>query len=415
MDIVIQKYGGSSLSTIDKIDQVAGLVAEKHQLGHPMVVVVSACGNTTDKLAQLAYEVGGADAARETDQLLATGECVSAALLAMALNKLGVPAVSLTGGQAGIFATGKHGSGYISTIEADRVIRLLDEGKIAVVAGFQGINSDGDVITLGRGGSDTTAVALAAKLQAGRCEIYTDVDGVHTADPRIIPTARALRVVGVGLMAEMAFAGAKILHHRSVELAAMHGIEIHVCSSLSHGFGTVIPRGSDESMLENDGVIIAITHDMDVAKVSLHTEQGGIDLVTEVLATLSRHSVPFDMVAGSGSDELRLGFTVRRSDVDGIRLPLQRHIASLGGDLHIDEGVGKLSMIGMGLLSRPEYTARMLSLLSSAGIAASWISTSQLRTSIVVPLDRLIEAVGLLHHEFQLERDSPGIDSMTAA
>jgi aspartate kinase len=413
MDIVVQKYGGSSLATLDNVQRIARLVAERHWSGRSTVVVVSARGNTTDKLLRLARELGGAPTARETDQLLATGECASAAQLAMALNSLDVPAVSLTGAQAGIIATGPHGSGRISAIRTERIVKLLSEGVVVVVAGFQGVRADGDVVTLGRGGSDTTAVALAGQLEATRCEIYTDVDGVYTADPRVVPTARILPAVDVGLMAEMAFAGAKVLHSRSVELAAMHSINLNVRSSFSQHPGTAIPGRSDEDMFESHGAVVAITHDTDVAKVSLRAAQCGTDLVADVLAILSHRSVPLDMVAAGGSREPSMGFTVRRSDVNEIRSPLQQHIASFGGDLHIEEGVGKLSLVGMGLLNRPEYTARMLSRLSTAGITASWISTSQLRTSVIVPLDRLVEAVGLLHQEFQRECDSL-TDSMTA-
>ncbi len=241
---IVMKFGGSSLSPPDRARRAAELVAAAHRAGQPTVVVVSAHGNTTDKLLELAGEVGSGCSARETDQLLATGECASAALLAMELIRLGVPAVSLTGLQAGILATGKHGDGNIVTIETGRVTRLLGEGSVAVVAGFQGVSSAGDVITLGRGGSDTTAVALAAKLLARRCQIYTDVDGVHTADPRIVSSARVLPVVDCETMAEMAFAGAKVLHSRAVELAAMHGVKLEVAGLCPGHPGTVIPGGA---------------------------------------------------------------------------------------------------------------------------------------------------------------------------
>ncbi|MCX9192907.1 aspartate kinase [Carbonactinospora thermoautotrophica] len=417
MDVLVQKYGGSSLATLDRVSRVAKRVAETHWAGQPVVVVVSARGDTTDSLLRLAAGTSPIRPPREVDQLLVTGECASAALLAMALHGLGVPTVSLTGWQAGLLVSGKHGAGVIVTVRTDLVTRLLAEGNVVVVAGFHGVNAHGDVITLGRGGSDTTAVALAAELRAIRCEIYTDVEGVYTADPRIVPSARLLSSVDPAVMAEMAFAGAKVLHSRSVELAAMQGIELHVRSSFSGGSGTVIPGRSEESMLETRGVVIAITHDTDVARVLVRCEGGRRDLAADVLAVLARHSVPVDLVARSGpyEDELRIGFTIRRSDVAEIREPLRSSVAEFGGEIQIDENVGKLSLIGMGLLNRPEYTVSMLSALAAAGIPTSWISTSQLRSSVVVPIDRLFDAVEVLHREFELERGDLGVGSMAPA
>lgn len=414
--IVVQKYGGSSLATSDRLRRVAEFVADTHRGGQPTVVVVSARGDTTDELLRLAGDISQGDVPRETDQLLATGECSSAALLAMALNDLAVPAVSLTGAQAGIVATGRHGSGVIASIETDRVVQLLDEGRLVVVAGFQAVNADGDLITLGRGGSDTTAVALAASLGASRCEIYTDVDGVYSADPRVVPTARVLPGIDAGLMAEMAFSGAKVLYSRAVELAAMHGIELRVSSSSARSgrVGTIIPADSDENMLETCGVVVAIAHDLDVARMLVHSRGARKDLAADILSILARHCIPTDLVARSGpyEDEFRMGFTIRRSDVERARAALQHTADSLGGGVHVDEAIGKLSLIGMGLLNRPEYTARMLSTLAAADIPTSWVSTSQLRTSVTVPLHRVLEAVELLHREFDLERHGIDVDSM---
>jgi aspartate kinase len=404
--IVVLKYGGSSLASLDRMCRIAERVASDHVADGPRVVVVSARGNTTDELLAVASELGGDRASREADQLLATGECASAALMAMALAQRGVLAVSLTGVQAGIRASGKHGEGVISAIDTGRIRRLLGAGVTVVVAGFQGVNEDGDVITLGRGGSDTTAVALAAVLGASRCEIYSDVEGVCTADPRVVPTARVMTDVDVGMMAEMAFAGAKVLHSRAVELAAMHGVEVLVGSAVPQTCGTAITASTrGYSTLEGLGAVAAITHDMDVARVLVRSN-GGTDVAEGVLRLLASQAVPVDLVARSGpyEAEFRMGFTVRRSDLIDVRAPLEHYVGSVSGVIRIDENVGKLSLIGMGLLNRPAYTARMLSTLAAAGIPTSWISTSQLRTSAVIPLDRLAEAVLLLHHEFGLER-----------
>lgn len=400
--VVVMKYGGSSLATLDRLCRIAAHVADEHAAHGPRVVVVSARGNSTDELLAVAGELGSDRISRETDQLLATGECASAALMAMAIAQRGAPAVSLTGAQAGIRASGKHGEGVISGIDTRPVRRLLDAGRTVVVAGFQGMNSSGDVITLGRGGSDTTAVALAAVLRASRCEIYSDVDGVCTADPRIVPAARVMPDINVGLMAEMAFAGGRILHSRAVELAAMHEVEVRVGNAVEQACGTTITSAGDD--LETSGVVTAVAHDVDVSRILVRST-GGNDAAEGVLRLLAAHSVPVDLVARSGpyEAELRMGFTVRRSDLSDVRAPLERHVRGEGGDIHVDEEVGKLSLIGMGLLNRPAYTARMLSALTAAGIPTSWISTSQLRTSAVIPLDRLAEAVPLLHREFGLD------------
>jgi aspartate kinase len=428
--ISVQKYGGSSLATADQVRQVARAVAGTYRSGRPTVVVVSARGRTTDELLRLAASLGPESARRETDQLLATGETASAALLAIALQDLGVPAVSLTGVQAGIRVIGKPGSGIIADIDTRRLRHILADGQLAVVAGFQGVDEAGDVITLGRGGSDTTAVGLAAVLGASCCEICTDVPGVATADPRVVGNARVLAVVDVGVMAEMSFAGAKVLHSRAVELAAMHQVELHVRSSKaggskagsamagnSTGPRTIIPAGSDATMLESHGVVVAIAHDLDVARVLVHCGSGRSDLAAEILAMLSERAVPVDLVARSGpyEDEFRMGFTVRRTDVTETLPTIRDAMAGVGATIRVDENVGKLSLIGMGLLNRPEYTARMLSALADAGIFTSWLSTSQIRTSVVIPLDRVLGAVQLLHDEFGLDREHLHPVSVTSA
>jgi aspartate kinase len=424
--VSVQKYGGSSLGTAEQLRHVACTVAAGHRRGRPTVVVVSARGHSTDALLRLAGTAGRDRGGRETDQLLATGESVSAALLAITLQDLGVPAVSLTGAQTGIRAIGKHGSGIISDIDTRRLRRILAKGEVAVVAGFQGVDGAGDVITLGRGGSDTTAVALAAVLDAGHCEICTDVPGVSTADPRVVSPARVLPSLDVGVMAEMSFAGAKVLHSRAVELAAMHRVELHVRSSQPGSSselggptesGTIISVGSDPMMLETHGVVVAVAHDLDVVRVLVRCGPRHGDLAADILMLLSQHAAPVDLVARSGpyEDEFRMGFTMRRTDADETLSTVRDAMNGLGATIHVAENVGKLSLIGMGLLNRPEYTARMLSALSTAGIPTSWLSTSQLRTSVIIPLDRVLGAVQLLHDEFELGRDQLGPVSTTPA
>jgi aspartate kinase len=406
MVVLVQKYGGSSLSTVDKVRAVAQRVATEHLAGRPTVVVVSARGDTTDDLLRAAHTVGDLPespaTARELDHLLVTGECASAATLALALLCLDVPAVSLSGRQAGIQVTGRHGAGIVDAIDTTRVVRLLDAGNVVVVGGFHGVNELGDMITLGRGGSDTTAVALAAALGARECEIYTDVDGVYTADPRIVPTARKVPNIGPAVMAEMAFAGAGVLHSRAVELAAMRQVAVHVRSSTGAELGTVVVG---EQKLETGNPVVAVTHDLDVARVLVRGS--GADLAAEILDILARNSVPVDLIARSGphEDEFRMGFTVRRSDVVEVKLALERAAGANDGGVRIDENVAKVSLIGMGLLSRPTYVARMLGALSSAEIPTSWVFTSQVRASVTVPRDRVAAAVALLHDEFGLAEE----------
>lgn len=408
MVVLVQKYGGSSLSTMDKLRAVAERVATEHRAGRPTVVVVSARGDTTDDLLRLAHDIGDLPEspaiARELDHLLVTGECSSAAQLAIALHCLGVPAVSLSGRQAGINVTGRHGAGVIDAIDTIRITQLLEAGNVVVVGGFHGVNELGDMITLGRGGSDTTAVALAAALGARECEIYTDVDGVYTADPRIVPTARKVPNIGPGVMAEMAFAGAGVLHSRAVELAAIREVAVHVRSSTGADLGTVVVRPALDK-LETGNPVVAVTHDLDVARVLVRGN--GADLAAEILDILARNAVPVDLIARSGphEEEFRMGFTVRRSDVVEVQLALERAAGAQDGGVRIDENVAKVSLIGMGLLSRPTYVARMLAALSAVDIPTSWVFTSQVRASVTVPRDQVAAAVALLHNEFGLAEE----------
>jgi aspartate kinase len=400
---LVQKFGGSSLATAGHVRRAAETVAAAYRSGQRVVVVVSARGRATDELVRLSATVGATPPAREVDQLLSTGEIASAALFAMALHDLGVPAVSLTGAQAGILAAGPHGSGVVAKVATETITDLLAAGTVAVVAGFQAVNPSGDVVTLGRGGSDTTAVALAAELGA-RCEIFTDVDGVYSGDPRVVGGARLLPSVPAPVMAELAFGGAKVMHSRAVELAAMTGLDIEVRSSFTRVRGTTITAPADS--LESRGSVLAVAHDRDVARVLV---QAPVDLARQVLDVLAAYAVPVDLVARSGSAEaeFRMGFTVSHRHVDRIGEPLDRTVREAGGAVVISERMGKVSLVGTGLLNRPELVSRLLTVLDLAGITTSWVSATQLRTSVVVPLDRVDEAVVLLHREFRLGGPEP--------
>ncbi|MDQ5811078.1 MAG: aspartate kinase [Actinomycetota bacterium] len=405
MGIVVQKYGGSSVATAEHIKAVAERIGRARQSGLDLVVVASAMGKTTDRLLRLAGEVSGDPSPREIDQLLATGEEQSVALLAMALHDGGVPAVSLTGPQAGMTVTGRYGSGVISEIRPERIHRFLEEGHVVIVAGFQGMNSLGDVMTLGRGGSDTTAVALAAALEAQRCEIYTDVDGVYTADPRIVKGARRIPVISPEEMAEMSWRGAKVMHPRAVELGALYGVEIHVRSSFEEGPGTVITGGKDLEHLETRETLAGIVHDLDVARITLNGIRTGPGTLSRIFAPLAEGGVSVDVIVESGvkGGTADVAFTVRRGDFAEARRLAGEVAGSLGGVVEGEEGLGKVSVVGTGMLNRPGYAARMFASLGEAGIPIRMVSTSEIQVTCVVPAERVEEAVRRLHEDFELE------------
>ncbi len=406
MGIVVQKYGGSSVATAEHIKAVAERVKKAHDSGLGLVVTVSAMGKTTDRLLRLAGEVSREPSPREIDQLLSTGELQSVALLAMALHDRGVAATSLTGPQAGMKTTGRYGSGLISEIRPDRLRSLLDEGQVAIVAGFQGVNALGDVMTLGRGGSDTTAVALAAALKAERCEIYTDVDGIYTADPRIVPGARRIPVILSSEMAEMAWRGAKVMHPRAVELGALYGVEIHVKSSFTEGPGTIITGGSDMEHLETRETVAGIVHDLDVSRITLTGIKTGPGTMSRVFTPLAEAGVSVDVIVENGvtgEDAADVAFTVRRGDFREA-LRLAGDVAdSLGGRVAGEEELGKVSVVGTGMLNRPGYAARMFASLGEAEIPIRMVSTSEIQVTCVLAADRVEEAVRVLHRDFELE------------
>ena len=405
MGIIVQKYGGSSVATAEHIRAVAERVKKVHDSGHGLVVTVSAMGKQTDRLLRLASEVSRDPSPREIDQLLSTGELQSVALLAMALHDRGVAATSLTGPQAGMKTTGRYGSGVISGIQPDRLRGLLDEGQVAIVAGFQGVNALGDIMTLGRGGSDTTAVALAAAVGAERCEIFTDVDGVYTADPRIVPGARRIPVILSSEMAEMSWRGAKVMHPRAVELGALHGVEIHVKSSFLEGPGTIITGGNSLEHLETRETVAGIVHDLDVSRITLTGIKTGPGTMSRVFSPLAEAGISVDVIVESapkrGASDV--AFTVRRGDFSEA-LRLAGAVAeSLDGHIEGEEELGKVSVVGTGMLNRPGYAARMFATLGEARIPIRLVSTSEIQVTCVLPAGRVEEAVRVLHRDFELE------------
>lgn len=406
MGIVVQKYGGSSVATAKHIKAVAERIKRAHDAGASLVVTVSAMGKQTDRLLRLAGEVSREPSPREIDQLLSTGELQSVALLAMALHDQGVPATSLTGPQAGMKTTGRYGSGLISEIQPDRLRALLDEGQVAIVAGFQGVNALGDVMTLGRGGSDTTAVALAAALGAERCEIYTDVDGIYTADPRVVPEARRIPVVLSSEMAEMAWRGAKVMHPRAVELGTLYGVEIHVKSSFTEEPGTIITGGNGMEHLETRETVAGIVHDLDVSRITLKGISTGPGTLSRVFTPLAEAGVSVDVIVENGvtgEEAADVAFTVRRGDFREALHRAGEVAESLGGQAEGEEELGKVSVVGTGMLNRPGYAARVFDALGEVGIPIRMVSTSEIQVTCVLAAERVEEAVRVLHKGFELE------------
>ncbi|HEV8045281.1 MAG TPA: aspartate kinase [Rubrobacter sp.] len=406
LGIVVQKYGGSSVATAEHIKAVAERVKKaREEEGLDLVVVVSAMGKTTDRLLSLASEVAGRPAPREIDQLLSTGEQQSVALLAMALHDRGVAATSLSGPQAGMKITGRYGSGLISEIQPERMHNLLAEGQVVIVAGFQGMNALGDVMTLGRGGSDTTAVALAAALGADRCEIYTDVEGIYTADPRIVPGARRIPEISSSEMAEMAWRGAKVMHPRAVELGALYGVEIHVRSSFDKGPGTIIREDTDLERLETRETLAGIVHDLDVSRVTLTGIRTGPGTMSRIFAPLATAGVSVDVIVESAPKEgfSDVAFTVSRAGFAEARRLAGEVADSLGGEVEGEEDLGKVSVVGTGMLNRPGYAAKMFDSLGRASVPIRMVSTSEIQVTCVIPAAQVEEAVRRLHEDFELE------------
>jgi len=404
--LIVQKYGGSSVATAERIRAVAQRIARRKSEGHEVVAVVSAMGNTTDELIALAHQINDHPEEREMDVLLSTGEIVSSTLVAMALHALGFEAVSLTGAQAGLRTDAFHTRARILAIEPERVRRELSQGRIVIVAGFQGITEDLDVTTLGRGASDLTAVALAAALGA-RCERYTDVDGVYTADPRIEPNARKLNDITDDEMLELASKGSKILQARSVEIAAVYNVPLLVASSFNEEPGTLIHGGID---MEQFNRVRGIAHDLDVAKVTVRGVPDQPGIAAAVFEPLAEHHLSVDVIVQNASSEglTDLTFTVSKADLDRA-VPIIEGVAKRihAAEVTADDKVGKVSIVGTGIQSAPGFASRMFRCLSDAGINIEMISTSEIRITCIVREDKVADAVRALHKAFELEKAEP--------
>jgi aspartate kinase len=405
MSLIVQKYGGSSVADAEKMKNVARRAIASREKGNQVVVVVSAMGDTTDDLTDLAHQIASQPDEREMDLLLSTGEIVSSTLLAMAIKSFGQKAISLSGGQAGIQTDGVHSQARIRAISPRRVKSELESGNIVVVAGFQGVTEAMEVTTLGRGGSDTTAVALAVSLKADMCHIYTDVEGVFTADPRIVPEARKISEIDYEEMVEMATYGAKVMHPRAVETGQIHNMPILVACSFNEKPGTVI-RGGIPMEVRNKARGIA--HDLNVAKVTVLAVPDRPGIAAAVFEPLAAANVSVDtIVQNSGAGGVTdLTFTVTRNDLSKAMKVVEPIAKSIGAKGCVsDAKLGKVSIVGTGMQNTPGYAARMFKALYEAGINIELITTSEIRITCIVNETRVADAVRSLHKAFQLDQE----------
>ncbi|MFZ9893093.1 MAG: aspartate kinase [Candidatus Nanopelagicaceae bacterium] len=411
MGLIVQKFGGSSVADAESIKRVAARIAATKRSGQQVVVVVSAMGDTTDELIDLANQVSPIPNGRELDMLLTAGERISMALLAMAISNLGLEARSFTGSQAGIITTSTHGRARVIDVTPGRIQEALKEGAIAIVAGFQGVAQDTkDITTLGRGGSDTTAVALAAALDADVCEIYTDVDGVFSADPRIVPTARKLKSVTYEEMLELAASGAKVLHLRCVEYARRFNLPIHVRSSFSNLEGTWVVKDQPEGGSMEQAIISGIAHDKSEAKITIVGVPDRAGVAARIFQAIADADINIDMivqnVSAAATGLTDISFTLPRSEGALATSTVQKLQGEIGfQSIQYDDQIGKLSLIGAGMRSHPGVTANFFAAMASAGVNIEMISTSEIRISIVCRQSDVERAVQAAHTAFDLDAD----------
>ena len=403
MSLIVQKFGGSSVADIDRIRNVANRVAEYRHRGDQVVVVVSAMRGVTDNLIDMAKSLMPIPSEREMDMLLATGEQTTIALLAIALQSMDIPAASLTGAQAGIVTDGVHSKAKIRNITPNKIHAMLDAGNVTIVAGFQGETSEGHITTLGRGGSDLTAIALAAALKADLCQIYTDVDGVYTSDPRMVPKAKKLEEVSYDEMLELASLGAKVMQSRSVEFAKNFGVLFEVRSSLKDNPGTLV---KEETQSMEDVVIRGVSLDKNQAKVTLVGVPDKPGMAARVFKQLADSAINVDMIVqnvshGSDTPSTDLSFTIDKPDV----AKAQSVIDGMRGDINFgealaDENIGKLSIVGVGMRSHSGIAAKVFEVLAAAGVNIQMISTSEIKISVVIGIDKAEEATRAVHDAF---------------
>ena len=404
MAIVVQKYGGSSVADAEMIKNVAKRIARTKDKGNKMVVTVSAMGDTTDELVELAYSITDQPSEREFDVLLSTGEIVSSTLLAMSLREMGYEAISLSGAQAGIRTDAAYSRARIVGVDPKRINQELDKGRIVIVAGFQGNTEEMDTTTLGRGGSDTTAVALAVSLGAEVCQIYTDVEGVYTADPRVVPEASKLDEIGYDEMLELASYGAKVMHPRAVELGELFDMPIMVTSSFTDSPGTLIHGGG---AMEVRNKVRSVAYDLDVAKITVVGVPDRPGIAAAIFQPLAKADISIDTIVQNASinNITDLTFTVAKSQLAKAMEVVKPVCQSIGaGDCVSAAGLGKVSIIGTGMQDTPGFAARMFSALSEKGINIQLITTAEIRITCIISEERVKEAVKVLHRAFELEK-----------
>jgi aspartate kinase len=407
MALVVQKFGGSSLANAGRLRRVAQRVGESAAAGHKVVVVVSAMGDTTDDLIALAHQLSSRNYRREMDMLISTGEQQSIALLAMALLDMGIPAISLTGPMAGFRTDGNFGNGRIIRMECERVAQELAQGKVVVAAGFQGLDLTENIITLGRGGSDTSAVALAVALNADACEIFTDVEGVYTADPRIVKKAWKMPFISYDEMLEMAAMGALVLQPRSVELAKQYGVELHVRSSFNYSEGTIVREEALMNRdLEKELIVCGVAHDLNVLKTTLFAIPDTPGVAGRIFGALAAEGVNVDMIIQSGNraDRQDLSFTCGRDERDKVERVMPELVKDLAAEgCELIDTKAKISIVGAGMITHPGVAARMFKVLAETGCNIDMISTSEIKISCVVDETKIRQAVLALHTAFDLD------------
>ena len=412
MPLVVHKYGGSSVADAERILSVAGRIGRVKDSGVDIVAVVSAMGDTTDDLITLAHTVAAEPEPRELDLLLSTGELVSCTLLTMALRSLGYEAISLSGYQAGIRTDTMYGRARIHSVESDRIKAELDQGRVVVVAGFQGITEGLDITTLGRGGSDTTAVALAVVLGAERCDIYTDVEGIYTADPRLVPQARKMPKISYDEMLELASYGSK-MHPRSIELGAAYQVPIYVASSLVDAPGTLISRFPDENQpdenkMEDRIKVTGIATQSNVAKITVRSVPDRPGIAAALFEPLTKIGISVDTIVQNTSVERTtdISFTVGRDDLPMALKEVEGLVESLGaGGVFSDPTLASVSVVGSGMQNTPGYASRMFRILADGNVNIDMITTSEIRISCIIKEEQVAEAVRLLHRGFELDRE----------
>ena len=407
MGIIVQKYGGSSLSDISKLENVANQIVHSKDEGLNVVVIVSAMGDSTDRLVQLAKSITNDPDPRELDALLATGEIVSCTLLAIILKSLGYDAISLSGYQVGIHTDEAYGNARINLVDQERVRTELSSGRIVVIAGFQGITDGLDITTLGRGGSDTTAVALAAVLEADRCEVYTDVDGIYTADPRVVPNARKILEVGYEDMLELASMGAK-MHPRSIELAAVYHVPVYVASSFNNIIGTLIHDQIKGNSMENRYKVTGVAYQLGISKVTVRSLPDQPGIAANLFEPLAGVGISVDTIVQNASQDKTtdISFTVATSDLaktlDEV-IPVAQNIGASG--VVNDDGLSCVSIVGSGMQNTPGYASHMFRILADGNVNIDMITTSEIRISCIIREEQVLEAVRLLHRGFSLDDD----------